>query len=169
MNVCVGELVKDTANKLSVSGSVEVVIEEQQVQAQVEASLFNVGERIVVQGSLKAEVPSPCFRCLSSQVLFVESDFVQDYLPADSEELETSESLLESQDLFVYSAENKLDLTELVRQELLSNMPETALCDTDCLGLCSGCGVNLNKEECLCQEESVDPRLEVLRKFLPDA
>ena len=59
-----------------------------------------------------------------------------------------------------------LDLTEVVRQNLLLSLPMSALCRTDCRGLCPDCGANLNEGPCGCQHEEVDPRLAVLQGLL---
>ena len=45
------------------------------------------------------------------------------------------------------------DLSEILKLSL----PMKRLCSDDCKGLCSGCGVNLNSEECKCGNEYVDP------------
>lgn len=43
-----------------------------------------------------------------------------------------------------------IDLAEEIRQETLLNLPRKILCREDCKGICLGCGVNLNKEQCQC-------------------
>jgi uncharacterized protein len=59
-----------------------------------------------------------------------------------------------------------LDLTEVVRQALFLAMPMNPICKDDCAGLCPQCGSNLNQEQCQCERDTVDPRLEVLRQLL---
>jgi len=49
------------------------------------------------------------------------------------------------------------DLGELARETYILNMDTKLLCREDCKGLCPGCGVNLNVEDCRCQRE-IDPR-----------
>ena len=44
-------------------------------------------------------------------------------------------------------------------------MDTKTLCSPDCMGLCPGCGVNLNHEECRCKK-AVDPRLAKLAQLL---
>lgn len=48
-----------------------------------------------------------------------------------------------------------LDLTECANEAILLNMPYVLLCDGDCKGLCSGCGADLNTEECKCKINEV--------------
>ncbi len=53
-----------------------------------------------------------------------------------------------------YSVVNdKIDLSKIVIDAILINMPLTLLCKDDCKGLCLGCGVNLNDEECKCKNK----------------
>jgi uncharacterized protein len=59
-----------------------------------------------------------------------------------------------------------LDLTEVVRQNLLLSIPISPVCDSQCRGLCPGCGANLNEEACTCHREEGDPRLSALRELL---
>lgn len=45
-----------------------------------------------------------------------------------------------------------VDLGEEVRQDAIVDLPTKALCSENCLGICPGCGANLNKEGCCCRE-----------------
>ena len=49
--------------------------------------------------------------------------------------------------------ERYLDLLPYFREELMIETPMSSLCRPDCQGLCSGCGVNLNHEKCLCSKK----------------
>ena len=53
-------------------------------------------------------------------------------------------------------AQHVLDMTEVVRQYVLTEAPIKALCHEDCPGLCPGCGSNLNKEKCKCNATPID-------------
>jgi uncharacterized protein len=65
-----------------------------------------------------------------------------------------------------------LDLDELIRQQLWTELPLQALCDPECRGLCPNCGANRNENECRCPpstEESPLAGLSVLLEKGPDA
>lgn len=49
-------------------------------------------------------------------------------------------------------------LDEEVRQTILLDLPLKFLCSEGCLGICPGCGVDLNKERCRCEQQEIDPR-----------
>jgi uncharacterized protein len=73
----------------------------------------------------------------------------------------------EDDDDLIYYVGEKLDLTEDIMSMVILSLPMKPLCDEECKGLCPQCGANLNREECNCVVENVDPRLLVLKDFFP--
>ena len=61
--------------------------------------------------------------------------------------------------------DEKIDLGEVVREQLYLALPMKPLCREDCKGLCPVCGVNRNRETCTCQQEWVDPRMAALKDW----
>jgi uncharacterized protein len=61
-----------------------------------------------------------------------------------------------------------LDLSEVMRQELMLASSEEALCQADCAGLCPQCGGNRNAGECQCVEAPIDPRWATLQTLLSE-
>lgn len=59
-----------------------------------------------------------------------------------------------------------LDFDELVRTDILLELPTKFLCSEDCKGLCVKCGANLNETQCNCPTREPDPRLAALRELL---
>jgi uncharacterized protein len=57
-------------------------------------------------------------------------------------------------------------LAPLIRELVWLAIPMKHLCDPECRGLCSHCGVNLNDGQCQCEEIRVDPRLARLKELL---
>ena len=45
---------------------------------------------------------------------------------------------------------DKIDLSKIVEDAILINMPVNLLCKEDCKGICFNCGVNLNDGDCKC-------------------
>ncbi len=72
----------------------------------------------------------------------------------------------EDNDSFVLIDNYQLPLDDLVEEDLLLSMPLKVLCKEDCRGLCLHCGQDLNQGTCGCRQESVDPRLQVLKQLL---
>ena len=73
----------------------------------------------------------------------------------------------EDNDDFLVVENMKLDVDELTRSDVLLSLPTKFLCKSDCKGLCSKCGANLNLGECSCAKE-VDPRLSALLELMDD-
>lgn len=61
-----------------------------------------------------------------------------------------------------------LELSPLLREYLLLEIPLQPLCQADCRGLCPECGNNLNEAPCSHPQDSIDPRLAALRSLLDD-
>lgn len=71
----------------------------------------------------------------------------------------------EDNDDFLVVSDMRLDLDELIEEDVNLELPTKFLCNDDCKGICSMCGKNLNKDQCDCKKP-IDPRLEGLLQFL---
>ena len=69
-------------------------------------------------------------------------------------------------DEYVVIEDGILDLDELIRSDLLLELPAKVLCRPDCKGLCVVCGKNLNFDSCECNKKEIDPRLQILGTLL---
>ena len=61
--------------------------------------------------------------------------------------------------------QDKIDLSEDVKEMTLLALPMKHLCDENCKGLCSKCGKDLNEGPCNCKEEEINPVWEPLLKL----
>ena len=61
----------------------------------------------------------------------------------------------------------RLNLDELVEEDVNLALPTKYLCNEECKGLCPTCGKNLNETQCDCKAP-IDPRMEVLLKLLEE-
>ena len=66
---------------------------------------------------------------------------------------------------FIYDNDT-LDITDIVRENILAELPLKILCVEDCQGLCPKCGKNLNQGQCDCDLHEVDPRLAILATLM---
>ena len=82
-----------------------------------------------------------------------------------AEEFTRDENLAKTEDMNCFDGDI-IDIGDLVRDIIISAQPTKHLCSEDCKGLCSVCGANLNKTECGCNRESIDPRLAALQELL---
>lgn len=103
-------------------------------------------ETVIVRGTARAVIQSPCARCLTPTETEVEAELEEAFIRDTGEPVEVDE------DQYIYSG-HVLDLDEAVRTSLLLEMPHRILCKEGCLGLCDQCGANLNDHACSCQKE----------------
>ena len=103
-------------------------------------------ETVIVRGIARAEITSPCARCLKPTVTTVEADVEEAFFRDVDGTLEVDE------DQFKYSG-HVLELDDAVRSAILLELPSRILCREDCKGLCCQCGQDLNINECSCQKD----------------
>lgn len=102
-------------------------------------------------GRVTATVRVPCSRCLELYALGVDREFDVVYRPGPAQALDR-EVKISHDDLNVgyLGSEGGLDLSALAAEQIYLELPMKPLCRADCHGLCTGCGVDLNKEGCRC-------------------
>lgn len=109
------------------------------------------------KGKVNAELTLVCDSCLES--FNYEACF-------DMEEVYTRRESSEEDEM--HFTGKTIDLEPAVTESVLLNLPMKAMCCENCRGLCRVCGHNLNEGECGCDRADVDPRLEMLRRFIND-
>jgi uncharacterized protein len=128
---------------------------------------LRVGDGILVTGRLQTQVRVSCRRCLEPFELPVSFKLEEQFRPSIDVKTGAPIHLEDGEDETTrIDPHHMLDLTEVVRQNLLLALPMSPLCNERCRGLCSHCGVNLNTGTCTCQPEEGDPRLDALRQLL---
>jgi len=114
------------------------------------------GFRLVA--GLTGELRLECVRCLGPVALPIDEALDLVYLPRTSESaaLAGGERALEASDMNVsFYDEDRLELADTVREQLHLAMPVKPLCSSDCLGLCSSCGTDRNRQpRCGCDENA---------------
>lgn len=99
----------------------------------------------------------PCDRCTVETVSSFAYTFQHVLVPFLNDD---------SNEEFVLVEDGVLDLDELLRADILLELPTKYLCREDCRGLCPQCGKNMNEGLCDCVTHQVDPRLEILKKLI---
>ena len=116
-----------------------------------------------LQLALKAEVTTPCARCLAPAFYSCSIERGWSVGPAD----------LESDELELpISEKGMLDIDELAFQELVLELPTVLLCSPDCQGLCPVCG-QPKAAGCSCcpagpQEPAANQGLAILKELLSE-
>lgn len=131
--------------------------------AQVRVGYYRAGRELFSQGRIDGGVVGHCARCLEEYTFDLGTDFFlvlvpKSDLPAD---VELSDDQL---DLSFYDGD-QIDLSPLIREQIILALPTRPLCRDDCKGLCATCGANLNAQACACTARRSDSRLAVLRSL----
>jgi uncharacterized protein len=109
----------------------------------------SVSGGVLVTGSVSADWEGDCRRCLEP---------ARGRLTAAVRELFSDDP---DPELGYPVTADWLDLEPLAHDACILELPLAPLCGDDCLGLCPGCGANLNREACTCTAKP-DPRWAVL-------
>ena len=120
---------------------------------------------IDVEGRISGKIEAECTRCLRPVTHKLNVPFKAAFV---TEENYTSEKEAEIRnddlDVSIYDGE-EIDLTDVVREHILLDLPTQILCKDDCKGLCQKCGANLNEVNCNCEETETDPRWSALKNL----
>ncbi len=60
--------------------------------------------------------------------------------------------------------EQRIELPEMLREQLILSIPMQPLCSEGCQGLCQACGQNLNVQRCGCEEVKTDSPFAILQE-----
>lgn len=108
-----------------------------------------------LNGEMTAELELVCARCLTS--------FRQSFTVSVDEAFTNREEARSEDDEVSFFTGDELDITPALLKALFLEIPMHPLCQSDCRGLCPGCGTDLNKSDCVCKHDDVDWRLEKLK------
>ena len=138
------------------------------VPAKGRLEFTNTGSLLLVTGDVETELKLQCGRCLVDMTypvhLKVEEEFRLEKIGDAIRALPLDEGDTESE----LVKDNILDVQEVIRQDLLLEVPIQPLCRPDCRGLCPTCGENLNLRKCACPPAEPESPLKVLAELLED-
>lgn len=122
--------------------------------------------RFFVEGEVRGQVEVDCGRCLAPVRLAVRAPCAVDLVPHPERGAPGERHVLERGELDVtFVSGPLLNLDDLVREQLLLQVPMRVLCREGCLGLCPTCRRNLNDGPCGCADSPPsDPRFEALKQ-----
>ena len=110
-------------------------------------------KQLLVSGATTLDVVIPCDRCLEDTVHTF--DIVIDRTVA----LEDGKVITTEDEEITFLEGQWLDVDRLIYDEILVNWPTKVLCKDDCKGICPVCGQNLNRQDCGCDRQVMDPRM----------
>ncbi len=121
----------------------------------------------LVDGTSRFTGDLTCSRCLEPYPFASSSTFHLRFQPrsdvprAEDEEIEISPEELDVE----FYVERVIPLRDLALEQIQLSIPMKPLCNERCLGLCTVCGANRNREICSCVESALDERWGALREI----
>lgn len=127
------------------------------IPLQGEFKATRTSEGVYIAGTLNTTVLTECVRCLTPflQPVKLHLNELFYYPPSTAPKGES-----------IVGENGFIDLSPLVRELSLLDLPMRPICRPDCLGLCQECGKNLNEGDCGCREDDIDPRFSILGQLL---
>jgi uncharacterized protein len=130
------------------------------------AHLVRTNRGIYVESQLKTSVRLSCSRCLEEYIAPVSMSIREEYLPTIDINTGLPIPPAEEGEYLQIDENHILDMTDVVRQYILTSLPMQPLCKIECKGLCPDCGHNLNMGQCECKPVAADARWNVLGELL---
>ena len=132
-----------------------------------EIAAENTGSLLLLRGQLRAVLVLTCVRCLGEAEqpveIDVEEEFASEDTSSDVDTIDRDEPETSAISDYI------LDVSELVRQQVMVAVPMGSLCSPDCRGLCPSCGQNFNQGPCECRLQDTDSRWGKLSELLDEA
>lgn len=133
----------------------------------VKGKLYIMNDKVFLTCDVDTVMEVKCSRCIKPFTYQFNTKVNGELI---SEELYNEEEDIDIGDIILYH-NNTIDLVEVIKDNIFTNIPIKTLCSKTCKGICSKCGKDLNLEECRCssnkeEEMTIDPRLAKLKELL---
>lgn len=112
----------------------------------------------LVDTAVRMQLQLHCARCLEPFECQIKTRFSEEYGTAGNDTGESEEENVVVND--------RIDLTERVRDTIIGSVPMKALCREDCPGLCAHCEVSPAEGPGDCSKDEIDPRMAGLARLL---
>lgn len=123
-------------------------------EATVDILLEGCDDGVRIRGTVATEFKVSCYRCLEG------------WRSERSIRLDRTVRHLPDGDGYTLAEDGWMELDGIVVDEVVLSLPTAPLCDEDCRGICSGCGIHLNAAACECVDEVRQSPFSVLSELL---
>ena len=131
-----------------------------------EAELVSLAlEEIRVRGKYSVVIICDCDRCLDSAEFPIEKDFDLFYHPESAQSTAGETHLDQGETEIAFYEGDGLELNDVLREQVLLDLPMQRVCKSDCKGVCPYCGQNRNTSACNCQVAPIDDRWSALKRL----
>jgi len=149
------------------AGAIDLEIDGTALKRDIEfeGSTERMGEKAHLRGRISTETEIECTRCLEPVTKGLDIEF-DDVFADPANEPVADEIAVAGADLDESIAiDGKIDVAEVIREQIILALPEQTFCRADCKGICPKCGENLNLIDCNCTESESDPRWAALKNL----
>ena len=131
----VAQLLKEPAGSSQSHDISGTIYEEVEAFVEGKAKVIRISRGVLVQCKLTAEVKLICSRCLDTFLCPISFTAEEEFFPISDVYGDLARSSPEQSEGFTIDNKNILDLSELIRQYILLNLPMKPLCRPDCPGI----------------------------------
>lgn len=128
---------------------------EVEIPLQVSLTMKTLDDIVLLNGNVSGTLKLTCCRCLEKFDYPINLDI--------NEKLSNNYENKDEDIIFINN--DKIDITEIIENNIRVGLPIKILCKEDCKGLCQYCGTNLNYSTCSCNNDDIDPRMAKLKEL----
>ena len=127
-----------------------------------EMLLHTEGE-IRILGKVATTLETECDRCLGNARFVIDAPFDLFYRPATSVAAEEEVAIDPGEAEMGFYELPGIELEDILREQVLLQLPMQRVCGPDCKGICALCGQNRNETSCACEVHLSDDRWQALK------
>lgn len=150
---------RETVAPIEISGD-EVRLDN---PLEISLDVKNTGKVLVFTGKVTGATELVCSRCLEKYRYHLDAVFEERFCHV-SDVSEVRDEGQDTDDIHIFEG-SRIQLDDILNESIVLNIPMKSVCSDKCQGLCAVCGGNLNKNNCGCEVDDIDPRLADLKKF----
>jgi uncharacterized protein len=125
--------------------------------------LPHTGGEVRIKGRVTGDLETECDRCLSRASFPIDAPFDLFYRPLEVDAGVEEVAIDEGEAEVGFYEMPGLELEDIVREQVLLQLPMQRVCSEACKGICPSCGANRNETACTCQPHSGDDRWTALK------
>ena len=121
------------------------------------------GEQVRIQGQVRTDLETECDRCLGRAAFHIDAPFDLFYKPLSAAPEVEEIALDEGEAEIGFYEMPGLELEDILREQVLLQLPMQRVCSEACKGICPICGLNRNENACQCAARPGDDRWMALK------
>lgn len=121
---------------------------------------------IYIRGKADISIELLCSRCIKTFAKDMALNINAVYAPIAEFGKEDKHEVYDDELDMAFYEGDELDIDELLKEQIILNIPMQPLCSEICKGICPECGTDLNIAGCKCEQKHTDSRLEILKTLL---